>query len=130
MSHSDKPFTNRDEEAVRALTDAHCAAMLAHDPDAFLATCTEDIHFFPPDRATVAGPEACRAYLEEFPTPETFTTVVHDVEGTGDLAFSRGQATASFEDGSEATFTWMAVHRRQADGSWKMARDMWVMPQP
>jgi len=128
VSDTGNQFSTQDAEAIRALTDAHCAAVLAHDPDAFLATCTDDIHFFPPDQAAVSGREACRAYMEDFPTPATFTPVVQDVEGAGDLAFSRGQATATFDDGPDATFTWMAVHRRQPDGSWKMARDMWVLP--
>jgi ketosteroid isomerase-like protein len=128
MSDASQEFSTQDAEAIRALTDAHCAAVLAHDPDAFLATCTDDIHFFPPDQVAVSGHEACRAYLEEFPTPATFTPSVQDVEGAGDLAFSRGQAAATFDDESGATFTWMAVHRRQPDGSRKMARDMWVLP--
>ena len=116
----------RDAAAIRALTDAHLQAILKHDANAFLATCTDDIQFFPPGQSAVAGPAACRTFLEEFPTPTTFTSDVKDVEGVGDLAYSRGQATAKFDDGNQATFIWLAVHRRQADGSWKMARDMWT----
>ena len=55
---------------------------------------------------------------------------IDDVEGESNLAFSRGSATATFEDGATTTFKWMAVHRRQSDGSWKMARDAWNTNEP
>ena len=73
---------------------------------------------------SLVGRSACRTYLEEFATPTTFTAEIDDVDGQGDLAFSRGSASAEFEDGT-TTFKWMAVHRRQSDGSWKMIRDIW-----
>ena len=121
-------LSEKDAAAIRRLTDVHLKAVLDHDPEAFLKTCTDDIHFFPPDQPAVSGRDACRAYLADFPTPKTFTAKVRDVEGEGDLAYSRGDATATFDDGTETTFTWLAIVRRQRDGSWKMARDMWVTP--
>ena len=75
-------------------------------------------------RLLVKTGEQCRAFLDDFPTPTTFTTEFDDVDGQGDLAFSRGHASAAFEDGT-TEFRWMAIHRRQPDGSWKMVRDIW-----
>ena len=122
-------LSENDAAAIRGLTDAHLEAILAHDPDAFLRTCTDDIQFFPPDVATVSGQEACRAYLDDFPTPKTFTAEgIQNLEGVGDLAYWQGQAHAIFDDGEDTTFTFLAVARKQGDGSWKMARDMWVTP--
>ncbi len=122
-------FSEIDAAAIRAMTDTHLDAILCNDPDAFLSTCTDDIQFFPPDVSPVLGREACRAYLKDFPTPQTFTAEMRSLEGEGDLAYSQGQALASFEDGSNTTFNWLAIARRQDDGSWKMARDMWVSPE-
>ena len=95
-----------------------------------LATCADDIVFAPPDQPAITGHDACRAFLEEFPTPSTFTAEFDDVDGQGNLAFSRGNAAATFEDGTATTFKWLAIHRRQADGSWKMTRDTWNTNEP
>ena len=124
MSSETQKFTDQDAAAIRAMTDKHLQAILDHDPDAFLATCTDNITLLPPEQPAINGKSACRTYLEEFPTPSTFTAEIDDVDGEGDLAFSRGSASAEFEDGT-TTFKWMAVHRRQSDGSWKMLRDIW-----
>ena len=123
-------LTEQDVETIRGLADKHFKAVLDHDLDAFLSTCTDDIIFLPPDQAVVEGRDACRAFLDEFPQPETFVGNVIDVEGQGDLAFSRGEADAKFPDGSTASFKFMHIYRRQSDGSWKMARDMWNMNAP
>ena len=74
------------------------------------------------------GQDECRAYLEDFPTPITFTADIKDIEGEGGLAYTRGDAKATYDDGSQATFTWMAIFRRQPGGSWKVARDIFVAP--
>ncbi len=118
-----------DTAAIEAMIDSHIASILSNDPDAFLATCTDDIQFFPPDAPTVSGQAACRAYLVDFPTPKTFTPDIQNIEGEGDIAYSQGQAHATFEDGDDVTFTWMSIVRKQGDGSWKMSRDMWVAPE-
>lgn len=122
---SDKTdFTDQDAATIRGLTEVHLQAVREHDPDAFLATCADDVIFLPPDQGPVEGRQACRAYLEDFPTPSAFTAEFDDVEGENDLAFSRGRATAQFDDGL-TTFRWLAIFRKQPDGSWKMVRDMW-----
>jgi uncharacterized protein (TIGR02246 family) len=123
-------LTEQDVETIRGLSDTHFKAVLDNDPNAFLATCTDDIIFLPPDQAATEGRDACRAFLDAFPQPETFVGKATDVQGHGDLAFSRGHAEAKFPDGSTASFKFLAMHRRQSDGSWKMFRDMWNMNAP
>ena len=88
-------LSEQDAAAIRAPTDAHLQAVLDHDPEAFLATCTDDIHFFPPDQPKVSGQDACLDYMKAFPTPTTFTAEVQDVEGQGDMAYSRGTSKGS-----------------------------------
>ncbi|HUF08740.1 MAG TPA: nuclear transport factor 2 family protein [Rhodothermales bacterium] len=124
MSNKTEKFTEQDAAAIRSITDVHLQAVREHDPEAFLATCTDDIVFLPPDHAAVEGRRACRDYLEGFPTPSTFAAKFDDIEGGNDLAFSRGRATAEFDDGT-TTFRWLAIFRKQPDGSWKMVRDIW-----
>ncbi len=98
-------ISEEDVAAIQGLTDTHVKAILDHDPESWLATCTDDIHLFPPDQATVSGRDECRAYLEDFPTPITFTADVKDIEGEGDLAYTRGDATATYDDDSQSQFT-------------------------
>ena len=124
MTSETERFTDQDAAAIRTLTETHLRAVMDHDPDAFLATCADDIALLPPEEPALQGREACRAYLENFPTPTTFTNEFDDIDGEGNLAFSRGRASAEFEDGA-TTFKWVAIHRRQPDGTWKMVRDIW-----
>ncbi len=124
MSSETQQFTDQDAAAIRTITDTHLQSILDHNPDAFMATCTDEIVFLPPEQPPLVGKTACRAFLDDFPTPTTFTAEFDDVDGQGDLAFSRGHASAAFEDG-RTEFRWMAIHRRQPDGSWKMVRDIW-----
>jgi uncharacterized protein (TIGR02246 family) len=130
MSTQSQRFTDQDAAAIRAMTEIHVRAVLDHDPSAFLAACTDDITFVPPEQPVFAGREACRSFLEDFPKPTTFMAQIHDVEGDGSLAYSRGTATATLGDGSSTTLRWIAIHRRDSDGKWKMARDLWNTNEP
>jgi ketosteroid isomerase-like protein len=119
-----------DTAAVAAVSDVHGQALIDHDADAFMATCTDDIIFLPPNEEPAVGQEACHAWLGGFPRFTRFRVHVEEVEGRGDLAVSRGHAKGTMEDGTEAMFKFMAVFRKQADGQWKMARDMWSLNTP
>lgn len=118
-------FTESDAEAIRALSDVHHRDIIDGEPDVFLSACTDDITLFPPDGSVISGRDEARSFLEDFPSVTEFDVVVEEVEGSGTIAFSRGHTTGVEEDGSSARFRWLAVHRKQEDGSWKMARDAW-----
>lgn len=118
-------FTEQDAAELRAMVDRHMRAILDHDVEAFLATCDEDIVFFPPGEAPLRGKAVCREFLEAFPTPTSFAAEVTDARGDGDLAFTSGRVNGAFEDGAETTLNFVGVHRRQPDGSWRMIRDIW-----
>ncbi len=122
-------LTEQDIAAIRDITDTGIQGVLDHDSATFMATCADDIIFLPPEQEPVEGRAACKQFLDDFPQPTTFTSTIEDVDGCGDLAFSRGTATGMFEEG-ETTFKWMAIHRKQQDGSWKMMRDMWSTNHP
>jgi len=124
MSNESTTFSEGDAEEIKSITHTHIQAVLDHDPDAFMATCAADIALLPPGTEPVLGLAAGRSYMDSFPTPTQFTVEINDVEGHGDLAFARGSATATFEDGG-ATLKWLAIYRKQSDGSWKMVRDIW-----
>ncbi len=129
MSTVTDALTEQDIATIRSVTDTHVQAILDHDSAAFIATCADDIVFLPPEQEPVVGRAACKEFLDDFPQPTTFTANVEEIEGCGDLAFSRGHVTGMFEEG-ETTLKFMAIHRRQQDGSWKMTRDMWSTNHP
>lgn len=119
-------LSEADVQAIRALSDVHRTGLVSHDPDVYLSACTNDITFVPPGGNIVSGRDAARLYLEEFPHMTDMQVQVEEVEGSGDLAFSRGTATATMQDGTRGVFKWLAIHRR-TDGGWKMSRDIWNM---
>jgi uncharacterized protein (TIGR02246 family) len=130
MSSQSHRFTDQDAAAIREMTAIQVRAVLDHDSSAYLATCTDDVIFIPPEQPAFAGREACRSFLEDFPKPESFTAQVDDVEGDGNLASSRGTATATFADGSSTRLRWLAIFRRGTDGRWRLARDLWNTHDP
>jgi ketosteroid isomerase-like protein len=87
----------------------------------------------PPDQPIVQGRDAALAWFESFPTLTEFSGAVEQVDGRSDLAVSRGTYAMSFEvDGGTQSVTgkWLAVWRKQPDGSWLLAVDAWNNDHP
>ena len=92
----------------------------------------EDMVIMPPDEPPVTGHDAIRAWLEGFfaayKTDLEYTD--SDVSVAGDVAFEAYafRWTLTPVDGTEPikqTGKGVYVLRRQADGSWRVARDIW-----
>ena len=122
-----------DEAAIRTVRqDRFAASFMAGDPEGFLSVVTEDAVIMPPDEPPVAGHTAIRAWLEAF-----FAGYVTDLEYTGSAITVAGdwaveayafRWTLTPTDGSEPIRDQgkgVYVFRRQPDGSWKVARDIW-----
>ena len=125
-----------DVDAIKAVSAAEFAALVAKDVDAHLATMTEDCIVLPPNEPAVVGHEAVAAWQADF-------TGMFDVAGgytgsevvvLGDRAIERytGEVTLTPAEGEAATVTFKGIHiyQRQADGSWKIAQDIWNMDAP
>ena len=122
-----------DIAAIRDLRqNKFAASFIAADSDGFLASITKDMVIMPPDEPTVSGHDAIRAWLEAFfvayKTDLEYTG--SDVSVAGDVAFEAYafRWTLTPVDGSEPikqTGKGVYVLRRQADGSWRVARDIW-----
>lgn len=114
-------LTECDIAAIRAMFDIHRRALLNQDSAAFVATCADDIILLPPYQPPLEGRAACKAFMDKFAKPGTFTVDTVELEGCGDLAFSLSYAKGSWRE-DETTLKILAIYRRQPDLSWKMIR--------
>ena len=122
------------EEAAIRNTDAQfLAAAKSRDADKTASFWSDDASLFPPNSAAITGKQAIRAYVGgAFASPDFSVTWTADkvvVANSGDMAYETGsdQLTYRTPDGklvSEKTHG-LVVWRKQADGNWKAAVDMW-----
>jgi ketosteroid isomerase-like protein len=130
--------TEVDRQKVNAVADEEVAAIEAGDFKRYLALLTDDALFMPPSIHAKAG-EDLRKWLRDFVDRFTvkYQKWTHDetvVEG--DLAYHRftyawkvtpkagGETKAGCGKG-------MHILRRQPDGGWKIAREIWnAIPEP
>ncbi len=101
----------------------------ASDWAALAALYTEDAVFMAPNAPAVEGRAAIRAWLEPFPPIEYEGTVV-EIDGRGDLAFVRGNYSETYtvEGAPEPIHhagKYVEIWRRQPDGSWLIAVEIW-----
>jgi uncharacterized protein (TIGR02246 family) len=127
-----------DDEGVRearAAIDAANAkfseAFARGDAKALAAMYTSDAIAFPPDRDMIRGNEAIgefwKATRDSGVQSAALTTV--DVGKSGDVAYEVGNVSLTIQPaGKEPTTAvakYVVVWKRQADGSWKLHRDIW-----
>jgi len=129
--------TEADVAAIRALLADFAAGVNAGDVAALAEMYAEDVISMPPDAASSIGLETVVAGMEEGFEANTFqmTTVVDEIEVAGDLAFTRitWDETIAPTAGGDAVLmhgNWLGILQRQADGSWKMWREMWSVFTP
>jgi uncharacterized protein (TIGR02246 family) len=122
-----------DEAAVRAVDAAWAQAASAGDGNAVAALYASDATVMPPMEPLLQG-EAARKYWVDFTNAFSGSTELTTtaVEGRGDLAYAVGtyrmtltpkQAGAKPLPTDEGKY--IEVLKKQADGSWKIAYDMW-----
>jgi ketosteroid isomerase-like protein len=137
------PTSAADQAALRAIENGHdafMAAMRNNDANALARLLAPDAVFYPPNRAAVTGAEAVRKWYQSV-VDNMKTTAVEISDRTVTLA-----GTHAIEEGR---FVWnlapssggapiedrgkfIAIWKRQSDGTWKVARDIWnsVLPAP
>jgi uncharacterized protein (TIGR02246 family) len=127
------PKTNAPDDvaALKAMEDAYVKAVNAGDAAGLAALYVEDAVRMVSNMPAIKGREAIRAFYQSdfdlFANEET--NAVEDIQVRGDLAVVRGTyaskavpriaGPAVIED----TGKWVAVSRRQDDGSWKFLFD-------
>jgi uncharacterized protein (TIGR02246 family) len=124
------PLSEEDVAAIEASADIFVEAALAGDWEALAALYTEDVVLMPPNGPVVEGRVAIQDFLESFPFITQFAVTIVQIDGRGDLAFVRGtnSMTLIVEGTSEPihiTGKYVEIWRKQPDGKWLIAVDIW-----
>ena len=128
------PLSDADVSAIRGVVDAFGEALLAGDWDATGALFTEDVVFMVPDVPEL-GRAAWRAMVDEAQLAyHEVTFEVSEIDGRADLAFLRGTFSGTVSAGeaepSEVVSKYVWILKKQPDGSWLIARQIWHVDQP
>jgi uncharacterized protein (TIGR02246 family) len=126
------PARAQADAAIRKLPiDDWCKAEAARDMDAKLRLFTTDAVLMPPGELNVIGQQAIRAWHEKAwkGTKYQCSGTVDEVQVFGDWVLVRGTFSGVLTPASGApqrdSGKFLNVVRRQADGSWKIARAIW-----
>ncbi|MGH7514558.1 MAG: YybH family protein [Gemmatimonadales bacterium] len=135
-----QPLAAEDIAAIRATDSTFSGAMGAGDAAGLAAMYLPDAHLLPPNLGPVEGREAIQQFFAGFLNAYHVTIALStdEIEGRADLAYARGHYT--MEGTPKAAGTpplreegkFLEVLRRQADGSWRYAADMYSsnFPEP
>jgi uncharacterized protein (TIGR02246 family) len=132
--------SNADEirAAIVAIDKKFIADVKRGDAAAGAAAYTDDAILMPPNKSPIEGKQAIEKYLAELSSQlqsSDFQLSISEVDVQGDTAIVRGTYSANFtvpgmdapmEDRGKTLNVW----KRQADGSWKLHRDIWNSNMP
>ena len=129
-----------DVKAINDLLAGYSKAAMAKDAAFFETTYYQDDAFrLPPNSLPVKGKNAIiQAFKKDYANSNYtgLTLPVEEVMSSGDLAVARGTSTgtntptASGLTANSDPVKWVGVYKRQPDGSWKCAFDMWSSEAP
>jgi ketosteroid isomerase-like protein len=128
-------LTANDITALRKASDEWGRCLLARNFDGLARMYMEDATLMPPNQPAVQGRKAIRQWLDQFPRVSHFRIEHEEVDGRDDLAYVRGTYTMTFQpDGApnpiEDTGKFLDIRKKQADGSWVWAVDMFSSDNP
>ena len=116
-------FSDLDAAAVRANINAYTNSDPIESPDMFFSQFTDDVFWQP-------GPDFHATNIQELRDGSWCATLLNErtverVEGSGDLAYARGTFQLGLDcgdaDPQEREGYFLSVHRRQPDGTWRIA---------
>ena len=129
--------TEKDVAAVNAMQDREIAMAATGSPDSLATVATNDAELMPPDEPAVHGLDAMKKWAETTFSQASLSGryTSSDVTISGDLAVARytGELTITPKaGGAPVTEHIKGIHvmKRQPDGSWKIAQDVWNSDAP
>jgi uncharacterized protein (TIGR02246 family) len=129
------PLSDADKAAIRAVSDSLVAYIRANRDSASASLFTEHAVWMPANRGIVEGRPAILASFQAARALTGFTLTPIDIDGRGDLAYVRGTYAFAIPtpDGKSAVGDhgkFLEIRRRQADGRWLLAADIFNSDQP
>ena len=126
---ADQSITEKDRAAISALEETYMESLLNQDEAGLRTVFAEDAITMPPNASALVGIEAIIADNKSGPRITAASTEFEEVEGTGGLAYARGtfNVVVQLNDTTELPVTgkFIEVWKKEADGSWKISRDIW-----
>ncbi len=117
-----------ERDAVAAQGRAWKAALLAGDAGALAAMYCEDAVLMVPNQPSVEGRSAIREFFAGFPKVSSCELKSLEVQGRGDLAFAHGAYKMTLVipgmDPVHDEGKYVEIWRRDADGTWRILRDI------
>lgn len=136
-SQAASPVSAADLQAIRSVDSAYVAAWIRDDTTGVLATLAPDAILMPAGQHPLIGTAAIRAFWWPQDGSHTkiltFVRQLDEVDGRGDVAWTRGTDTLTFTYGKGTTpasamgsrSMTLALLRRQPNGDWRISRMMW-----
>lgn len=127
-------LSDADIAAIEEVSESFGAALNADDWGGVAALYTEDAVLMPPNGPAIQGRAAIEAFFAAFPPTSGFALNPVQIDGRGDLAFVRGTFSMMIEmEGMPAvqeTGKYIEIRRKQEDGSWLLAVDIFNSDTP
>ena len=123
-------ISDSDKERIRSISDDFVALVTGADFQGLANLYTEDAVLMPPGFPGISGRANIRKWVEACPPVTKFECHFDDVDGYDDIAYVRGRFLMQFTpEGSpepvEERGNFVEIRRKQADGSWPIAVDIW-----
>jgi len=130
--------TDEIHAAIAANDEKFMADVNRGDPAAGAAAYTNDAIVMPPNQSSIEGKQAIKNYLAELSSQlrsSDFQLSISEFDVQGDTAIVRGTYSSNItvpgmdtpiEDRGKTLNVW----KKQADGSWKLHRDIWNSDMP
>jgi len=119
-----------DIAAINKVYHQYATGISTGNIDLWISLWIDDGVQMPPDEPAITGKEQIRSRIQSFFDKYIFKMAINveEVKVVGDWAFSRGTYTYSLTPKKEGelyanTGKYLTILERQADGSWKFARD-------
>jgi len=126
---TDQSITEEDRSAISNLEKTYLESILSKDETGLRTVLADDAITMPPNAPANVGIEAIINGVKESPALKEASTEYDEIEGIGELAYARGTfaVIVQVNDTTELPVNgkFMEVWKKQADGSWKLSRDIW-----
>ena|SRR2546428_8893178 len=118
-----------DQAAIRTVSDRFSQLLVAQEFDSLVRLYTENAVFMPPHQPAVHGRTALRSWMASFPRVSRMSLTINEIDGRADLAYVRGSYAMTLHPENapgpiDDLGKYIEIRKRQADGSWLLAADI------